>query len=260
MDIDPMNAINKTKVSFNASQLVAHRGYRSKYPENTKLSLLKAIEVGAIFIELDIQFSHDKLPIIYHDCDLLRVSGKNESVFDLNRSSLITETASESERLGQTFQLETISPLEDLVSILARNPEVTAFVELKDESIPHCGREEMINKTARILYEVAENTVIMSFDYELCLKARDISWPGVGVVLETWSDLNSEIIRQIEPDYIFVDQEMIPRDYDLKSCEVLQKSNLVAYEIDDIQTGNNLLERGVDMIETYEIGKFLDIS
>lgn len=260
MDIDPMTAINKTQVSFNASQLVAHRGYRFKYPENTKLSLLKAIEAGAIFIELDVQFSRDKLPIIYHDCNLLRVSGKNKSVFNINRSSLITETASESDRLGQTFQLETISPLEDLVSILTQNPAVTAFVELKDESISHCGREEMINKTAGILYEVAENTVIMSFDYQLCLKAREISWPQVGVVLERWSDLNCEIINQIEPDYIFVDQEMIPRDCDLKSCELLQKSNLVAYEIDDIQIGNNLLERGVDILETYEIGKFLGIS
>ena len=255
-----MTAINKTQVSFNASQLVAHRGYRFKYPENTKLSLLKAIEAGAIFIELDVQFSRDKLPIIYHDCNLLRVSGKNKSVFNINRSSLITETASESERLGQTFQLETISPLEDLVSILTQNPAVTAFVELKDESISHCGREEMIHKTAGILYEVAENTVIMSFDYQLCLKAREISWPQVGVVLERWSDLNCEIINQIEPDYIFVDQEMIPRDCDLKSCELLQKSNLVAYEIDDIQIGNNLLERGVDILETYEIGKFLGIS
>lgn len=255
-----MTAINKTQVSFKASQLVAHRGYRFKYPENTKLSLLKAIEAGAIFIELDVQFSRDKLPIIYHDCNLLRVSGKNKSVFDINRSSLITETASESDRLGQTFQLETISPLEDLVSILTQNPAVTAFVELKDESISHCGREEMINKTAGILYEVAENTVIMSFDYQLCLKAREISWPQVGVVLERWSDLNCEIINQIEPDYIFVDQEMIPRDCDLKSCELLQKSNLVAYEIDDIQIGNNLLERGVDILETYEIGKFLGIS
>ena len=260
MDIDPMTAINKTKVSFNASQLVAHRGYRFKYPENTKLSLLKAIEAGAIFIELDVQFSRDKLPIIYHDCNLLRVSGKNKSVFNIDRSSLITETASESERLGQTFQLETISPLEDLVGILTQHPMVTAFVELKDESISHCGREEMINKTAGILYEVAENTVIMSFDYQLCLKAREISWPQVGVVLETWSDLNCEIINQIEPDYIFVDHEMIPRDCDLKSCELLQKSNLVAYEIDDIQIGNNLLERGVDILETYEIGKFLGIS
>ena len=255
-----MTAINKTQVSFNASQLVAHRGYRFKYPENTKLSLLKAIEAGAIFIELDVQFSRDKLPIIYHDCNLLRVSGKNKSVFNINRSSLITETASESERLGQTFQLETISPLEDLVSILTQNPAVTAFVELKDESISHCGREEMIHKTAGILYEVAENTVIMSFDYQLCLKAREISWPQVGVVLERWSDLNCEIINQIEPDYIFVDQEMIPRDCDLKSCELLQKSNLVAYEIDDIQIGNKLLERGVDILETYEIGKFLGIS
>ena len=222
--------------------------------------MIQAIGAGALFIELDVQFSRDKLPIIYHDCNLLRVSGKNKSVFNINRSSLITETASESERLGQTFQLETISPLEDLVSILTQNPAVTAFVELKDESISHCGREEMIHKTAGILYEVAENTVIMSFDYQLCLKAREISWPQVGVVLERWSDLNCEIINQIEPDYIFVDQEMIPRDCDLKSCELLQKSNLVAYEIDDIQIGNNLLERGVDILETYEIGKFLGIS
>ena len=118
----------------------------------------------------------------------------------------------------------------------------------------------MINKTAEVLHEVAENTVIMSFDYELCLKARDISWPQVGVVLEAWSDLNCEIVSQIKPDYIFVDQEMIPRDCDLKSCELLKKSNLVAYEINDIQTGKNLIERGVDMIETYEIGKFLGIS
>jgi hypothetical protein len=100
----------------------------------------------------------------------------------------------------------------------------------------------------------------MSFDYELCLKARDISWPQVGIVLEAWSDLNSKIISQIEPDYIFVDQNMIPRNYDLKSCEVLKRSNLVAYEIDDIQTGNKLLERGVDMLETYEIGKFLSVG
>ena len=224
-----MTEVNKNQVSFNASQLVAHRGYRFKYPENTKLSLLKAIEAGAFLIELDVQFSRDKLPIIYHDCNLLRVSGKNNSVFDINRSSLITETASESDRLGQTFQLETISPLEDLVSILTQNPAVTALVELKDESISHCGREEMINKTAGILYEVAENTVIMSFDYQLCLKAREISWPQAGVVLERWSDLNCEIINQIEPDYIFVDQEMIPRDCDLKSCELLQKSIRVAY-------------------------------
>ena len=255
-----MTAINQTKVSFNASQLVAHRGHRTQYPENTKLSLLKAIEAGAVYIELDVQFSHDKLPIIYHDPDLLRVSGEDKSVFEINRSSLITETASEPERLGQAFQLETISPLEDLVSILTSNPNVTAFVELKDESISHCGREEMITKTAAILYEVAKNTVIMSFDYELCLKARDISWPQVGIVLEAWSDLNSEIISQIEPDYIFVDQNMIPRNYDLKSCEVLKRSNLVAYEIDDIQTGNKLLERGVDMLETYEIGKFLSVG
>ena len=61
---------------INANELVAHRGFRGKYPENTILSITKAIEAGALFVELDVQFSEDKLPIIYHDSELSRVSGE----------------------------------------------------------------------------------------------------------------------------------------------------------------------------------------
>ena len=39
---------------FHSKQLVAHRGYQAKYPENTVLSLNKAIGAGARFIELDV--------------------------------------------------------------------------------------------------------------------------------------------------------------------------------------------------------------
>ena len=49
--------------------LVAHRGLQSRYPENTILALKKAIECGAKYIELDIQFSSDCLPVIYHDIE-----------------------------------------------------------------------------------------------------------------------------------------------------------------------------------------------
>jgi glycerophosphoryl diester phosphodiesterase len=257
MDIKHMKISSKEKLAFDSSQLVAHRGYRAEYPENTRLALVKAIEAGATFIELDVQFSKDKLPIIYHDSNLLRVSGKNKSVFNLNRDDLTKELAFEPARLYKSFDLETISPLEDLVSILKSNPNVTAFVELKEESIAHCGRDLMIKQTSAILDEVADNSVIMSFDYQLCLAVREISWPTVGVVLEKWADLDTSIVRQIDPDYIFVDEDMIPKDCDLRSCEALRTSKLVAYEISDKEAGLQLLRRGVDMLETYEIIKFL---
>ena len=78
------------------SNLVAHRGYQAKYPENTALSLNKAIAAGALFIELDVQFSADQLPIIYHDTDLQRVSGLPVTVFSTSREDLLTYPAYES--------------------------------------------------------------------------------------------------------------------------------------------------------------------
>ena len=65
---------------LNAEELVAHRGFRGKYPENTALSITQAIKSGALFVELDVQFSLDKLPIIYHDTNLARVSGADKDV------------------------------------------------------------------------------------------------------------------------------------------------------------------------------------
>ena len=72
---------------INANELVAHRGFRGKYPENTILSITKAIEAGALFVELDVQFSEDKLPIIYHDSDLFS-SQRRGNVSVSNEQSL----------------------------------------------------------------------------------------------------------------------------------------------------------------------------
>ncbi|MBT6106400.1 MAG: glycerophosphodiester phosphodiesterase, partial [Porticoccaceae bacterium] len=91
------------------SKLVAHRGFQAKYPENTALSLIKAIEAGALFIELDVQFSGDQLPIIYHDSDLQRVSGQSGSVLSLSRAELLGCSAYEPQRLGDSFIAEKIS-------------------------------------------------------------------------------------------------------------------------------------------------------
>ena len=62
------NSHKKTSApNLSADTLVAHRGLQKDYPENTLLSIKKAIDAGVKFIEIDIQFSKDKLPIICHD-------------------------------------------------------------------------------------------------------------------------------------------------------------------------------------------------
>lgn len=240
------------------SNLVAHRGYQAKYPENTALSLNKAIAAGALFIELDVQFSADQLPIIYHDTDLQRVSGLPVAVFSTSREELLTYPAYEPQRLGQRFKQETIAPLEIVVDMLRANPQVTAFIELKEESIEHCGRELISTSVQQILKPVAEQTVIMSFDYALAISARESGWPWVGLVLKNWEDLYHPDVARAQPDYIYTDHNIIPKDCHLEQIEILSDAALVAYEVANADLASRLLRQGVDMLETFDIEAMLN--
>ena len=51
---------------FNVA-IIGHRGFKSKYPENTLLSFSKAIEVGADAVEFDVHSSSDGVVVVCHD-------------------------------------------------------------------------------------------------------------------------------------------------------------------------------------------------
>ncbi|EHQ89450.1 glycerophosphodiester phosphodiesterase [Desulfosporosinus youngiae] len=56
--------INKRVKGF---EIIAHRGYQLLFPENTLAAFRKALDLGADGIELDVQMSYDKVPIVIHD-------------------------------------------------------------------------------------------------------------------------------------------------------------------------------------------------
>ena len=236
--------------SFSLDILVDHRGLQSRYPENTAIALKKAIDKGACAIELDIQFSADCLPIIYHDPDLQRVSGIQGNVWDYPRKEILGISAYEPERLGNRFKTETIAPLEAIVDLLKENPQVTAFVELKEESIAHCGRDLMLERVMNILAPVKPQVVLISYDYCLVEAARKAQWGQVGVVLKQWQDLETDTVKNIGSDYIFVDHEKMPQQ--ISGLDTI-KSILVAYEVGDIALGKELINKGVSMLETFEL-------
>ena len=242
--------------SIPASKLVAHRGLQSQYPENTLLSLNQAIAAGALFVELDVQFSRDKQPIIYHDTDLQRVSGIDNKVSNLTKDQLINYPAYEPQRFGNRYQGEKIAFLESLVSLLQSNPKVTAFVELKPESLAHCTRQHMLLRVSEILAPVVNQVAIISYDYQLINQFREANWPQVGVVLKQWSDIENPIVLNCRPDYIFSDYRIIPEDTALKTIKLFEDGLLAVYEVGSVELALSLLARGVDMIETFNLNDF----
>lgn len=70
--------------------LFAHRGFfdnTCSVPENSLLAFQKAIDSG-YGIELDVQLTKDKIPVVIHDYDLSRVSGEHVKVANLTFDEL----------------------------------------------------------------------------------------------------------------------------------------------------------------------------
>ena len=62
----------------------APRGYHDgnvAVPENSLSSFQAAIDAG-YGIELDVQLSSDKVPMVFHDADLMRICGREGKIWD----------------------------------------------------------------------------------------------------------------------------------------------------------------------------------
>ncbi len=55
-------------------EIIAHRGYSARAPENTLASLEAAVSVGTDAVEFDIQTGADGIPVLFHDAMLSRTS------------------------------------------------------------------------------------------------------------------------------------------------------------------------------------------
>jgi len=231
-------------------RLVAHRGYQKLYPENTLLAMRKAIEAGARHIETDIQFSADGVPLLYHDLAMKRLSGVDNLVSNLSLAELGQVSSHEPERLGGQFDGEPIATLDQLVTLLQHHPEVTAFVEIKRSAVQVAGVEQTYERIVSCLEPVAERAVLISFDYAFMAHARQRGYRRLGVVLQEWQDIDSQLVRDIAPEFVFCDCEKIPPGAALAALE----PRLVVYEVADPGQAIALFDRGVDMIETFDIG------
>jgi glycerophosphoryl diester phosphodiesterase len=67
---------------------IAHRGASAYAPENSLTAFVKAAEMGADMVEVDIRLTADAVPIVAHDDSLSRVFGVNRSINELTLAEL----------------------------------------------------------------------------------------------------------------------------------------------------------------------------
>lgn len=71
-----------------ADRLIAHRGWSSKFPENTLLSINEAAKAGFKAIEIDVQLTADNQLVVFHDFSGDRLAGESEHISNLTLAEL----------------------------------------------------------------------------------------------------------------------------------------------------------------------------
>jgi glycerophosphoryl diester phosphodiesterase len=237
---------------YHPSQFVAHRGYAARYPENTLEAIEAAIAAGALFVEMDIQFSKDGIPVVYHDDTLSRTSGIPGSLFDHTASELLLLPAHEPKRFGPQFNGVKIPSGEALVALIARHPAVHFYVELKEESIHRFTADFCLRTLANLLAPVRQQCTLISFDTEAMGRAkREFDFPTIGIVFRNWAKRN-ELIEATAADIAYSNIERIPAD-----AAITANCPVATYEIADPALAAATLERGAAKVETFAIGELI---
>ena len=230
--------------------LVAHRGNAREFPENTLPAFNSALELGLRFLELDVHISADGVPMVIHDHELLRTTGRPGCVFDLRSRELVQIDAGEPERFGERFRGTCIPRLTDVLALLERRPEVTLFVEIKRASLTRFGYDQVVARVVNALKPARNQCVVISFDLAAVHRVRQIGGVAIGWVLSAYDAHTRLKYEALQPEYLFVDHEMLPA-----GGAALWRGpwRWAVYEVETLAMAQALAARGADYIETMAV-------
>lgn len=238
-------------------KLVAHRGYMHDYPENSLLGLEKALEAGACMVEFDVQLSADHQVLVMHDSDFERTAGKPDSLFELKQADIKKISVHEPKRFGNKFSPTPVPTLKQVMDLIKKFPDATAFVEIKDESLERWGFEFVMYKLHETLKPYASQCVVIAYT----LKAvQDVKQRGIcrtGWILKSFDDEHQQLAQQLKPDYMICNHKKIPDGVKLTGSSWQECGSWMIYDISDPEQALQWAKRGVDLVETSDVGGML---
>jgi len=247
---------SKLELQGPAPVLVAHRGYSGRYPENTLLAYQAAYQHGALYMELDLQLTADRVPVLHHDASLMRMAGVDADIRDTKAKHFKAMRAAYAQRFEDEFADNEFTTFKRYCKWLARHDDVTTFVEVKQESIDRFGIPVFIDEVhKRILSTDAESQcVIISYNHEVVEYVRKVSSMRTGWVLPAWKGEHKETLETLKPDFLFCDVDLLP----LKDEDVWRGSwQWAMFNLDDVSSAIAMANRGMHFLETNQIGTLM---
>lgn len=103
--------------------VAAHRGFCSKYPENTMLAFEKAVEVGVDQLETDVRVTKDGELVLIHDATVDRTTNASGKVCDFTLAELRELDAGDGQKIPTFIEF---------MELVKNHPTMTLDIELKE--------------------------------------------------------------------------------------------------------------------------------
>lgn len=145
-------------------RIIAHRGLSKYYPENTLIAYKKAYEKGIKYVECDISFTKDDIPVLLHDNKVDRTSNKKGKINKYSLEEL--KKLDFGSWLNISFKDERIPTLEEFLE-LCKELELIPYIEIKPIK-----NKKLIVKYCKIIIDIVNkidyhNIVFISFSLDI---------------------------------------------------------------------------------------------
>ncbi|MHA1681804.1 MAG: glycerophosphodiester phosphodiesterase [Promethearchaeota archaeon] len=138
--------------------IIAHRGFRSAWPENTMLAFSKAIETGADGIEMDVHLSADGKAVVMHDGAVNRTTNGTGKIPELSYDDYIcTLDAGMGEKV----------PLLEQVVKLCKEHDTFLNIEIKSDGL--------VNIVSNLLKKMKyiDGIIVSSFNHQILKEFKE---------------------------------------------------------------------------------------
>jgi glycerophosphoryl diester phosphodiesterase len=151
--------------------VIAHRGGRGLWPENTLYGFRRAAELGADILEMDIRATADGVLVVHHDDEVSRTTDGQGRVVDLTLEQIKALDAGNrwTNDDGATFPCRDLGiEVPTLEEVLSELPNARFVIEIKPPSI------DVASSLCRIVRDLGmeENVLVSSFHGEVVDELR----------------------------------------------------------------------------------------
>lgn len=233
-----------------AAEIIAHRGFSARAPENTLVSLELGIDAGADAVEFDLHSTQDGVPVLLHDSTLDRTTDGSGPI---HRRTLDEVTQLDA---GSWFDPAFAGePVPTLASVLASVGTLVARVYAEVKRNP---RPEDVARLTEVVLDAGllHSTVFISMDWDALDGVRRVAPTArVGYIVDKRRRADEALERAAGDPLALLDFDarILLRHPETAARARAAEIPLATWTVDSPEDASRLLDMGVPRITTNQV-------